>query len=99
MTRFILQTSVFISLLSCRTEKQPEINTNTVDTAFERADSDGDGYFNDEDCDDADSTSHPGAVEVCDGVDNNCNGQVDEGVLSDFILTMITMDSEMKPIR
>ena len=84
MTRFILQTSVLISLLSCRTEKQPEIDINTVDTAFERADADGDGYFNDEDCDDADSASYPGAVEICDGIDNNCNGEIDEDVLETY---------------
>jgi hypothetical protein len=32
------------------------------------------------DCNDNDPTVHPGAMEVCDGKDNNCNGQTDEGV-------------------
>ncbi|MCB9761086.1 MAG: putative metal-binding motif-containing protein [Alphaproteobacteria bacterium] len=36
---------------------------------------------NDEDCDDADSTVHPGAAEVCDDDDDDCDGFVDEGVL------------------
>ncbi len=31
------------------------------------------------DCDDADPNNYPGNVEVCDGQDNNCDGQVDEG--------------------
>jgi hypothetical protein len=31
------------------------------------------------DCDDTDNTIYPGAYEDCDGVDNNCNGTVDEG--------------------
>ncbi|MBK9368745.1 MAG: putative metal-binding motif-containing protein [Deltaproteobacteria bacterium] len=32
------------------------------------------------DCDDADPTSHPAATERCDGADNNCDGQTDEGL-------------------
>jgi hypothetical protein len=35
------------------------------------------------DCDDADSSSHPGAVETCDGRDNDCDSLVDEGPDSD----------------
>ncbi len=33
---------------------------------------------NDDDCDDHDNASHPGADELCDGVDNNCNTLVDD---------------------
>jgi len=32
------------------------------------------------DCDDRDAMTYPGAKEVCDGRDNNCDGKVDEGV-------------------
>ena len=49
-------------------------------------DGDGDGYGSpgllscpngdEEDCDDADATSYPDATELCDGLDNNCNGVV-----------------------
>ncbi len=31
------------------------------------------------DCDDTKATTYPGAPELCNGVDDNCNGQTDEG--------------------
>ena len=36
------------------------------------------------DCKDNDKKIHPGAKEVCDGKDNNCNGKIDEGLLISF---------------
>ena len=42
-------------------------------------DIDLDGYTDDVDCNDRDSNVNPDAEEVCDGVDNNCDGSVDEG--------------------
>ncbi len=45
-------------------------------------DSDGDGYLDQAcggtDCDDGDAGTYPGAVEVCDGDDNDCDGTTDE---------------------
>ncbi len=39
------------------------------------------GYaFTADDCDDAAADRNPGAPEVCDGRDNNCNAETDEGV-------------------
>jgi hypothetical protein len=36
------------------------------------------------DCNDSDPTTYPGRAEVCDARDNNCDGQVDEGVKATF---------------
>jgi len=42
------------------------------------ANADGDDFPACEDCDDASAAVHPDAQEVCDSVDNNCDGAVDE---------------------
>jgi hypothetical protein len=42
-------------------------------------DQDGDHYNAGDDCDDTNPLIHPWALEVCDGVDNDCDGLVDEG--------------------
>jgi subtilisin family serine protease len=53
-------------------------------------DGDGDGYGSPgsadcpggsaTDCDDTRASVHPGAPEICDGLDDDCNGSVDEGL-------------------
>ncbi len=40
-------------------------------------DGDADGYDATEDCDDADGAVNPGAAEVCNGKDDDCDGDVD----------------------
>jgi hypothetical protein len=41
-------------------------------------DRDRDGYLSYEDCDDTNPAVYPGAEERCDGLDNDCNGKIDD---------------------
>lgn len=50
------------------------------DKAPTATDADGDGFAAGEDCDDGDASVHPGAPEVCNGADDDCDGEADEGV-------------------
>ena len=37
-----------------------------------------------DDCDDLNNTIYPGAMEICDGADNNCDGTIDEDVQNGY---------------
>ena len=52
----------------------------------------GSGYVtNNSDCNDSDANVHPGVAEVCNGIDDDCNGQIDEGVRSTFYADAMEM--------
>jgi hypothetical protein len=72
-----------ILLTACEESEKLETEPLTEDGEL-LSDSDGDGYLSDEDCDDGDPTINPGADEICDGFDNNCDNQADEEVTETF---------------
>jgi len=50
-------------------------------------DADGDGHPSTTDCDDTNENVYPGAVEVCNGIDDNCDDITDEGCYADAGVT------------
>ena len=60
---------------ACRTEDPPKEDTGP-DTELQ--DSDGDGWLDEDDCAPEDPTINPDATEVCDELDNDCDGEIDE---------------------
>ncbi len=49
-------------------------------------DADNDGYDASEDCDDSNPDVNPGATEVCNGIDDDCDDEIDEGVLESYYI-------------
>ncbi len=52
-----------------------------TDPGANRLDADGDGFdsCDEGDCDDGDAGAHPGGIETCNGIDDDCDGNLDEG--------------------
>ena len=70
-----------LGIVGCYTERKIPPEETPSDLVL---DADGDGYSDAEDCNDEDPYTHDGATEICDGVDNDFDGEVDEGVLLNF---------------
>lgn len=55
-------------------------------------DQDGDGFDDTVDCNDLDASVFPGAPELCDGVDNDCDGVIDDGTNQVQLFDDLDMD-------
>lgn len=93
----ILPITILLFSVGCSFESSTklEIDTGNVgetglpDTGTvppELTDDDLDGFSEaDGDCDDDNSSIYPGALDVCDGLDNDCDREVDEDAVADDI--------------
>ncbi len=90
--RLLVVSSLLVAATACESNESTGKDTsgtnatiNACDVTPEACDEDGDGYKPSEgDCDDNDSLVNPSALEECNGRDDNCDGEIDEGVGSDW---------------
>jgi hypothetical protein len=67
-------------------------NDYNCDGSAGSTDADGDGFQACLECDDSSAANYPGADELCDGVDNNCDTTVDEDTAIDAITSYADAD-------
>ena len=73
----------FLALTACT--QAPPTSKDSSDADASSNDADGDGFSVEEgDCDDAAAEVNPAASERCDGIDQDCDDVVDNGVLATF---------------
>ena len=80
-TTSLLVPLVLLTAIGCKDGGSTDTsNPDDTGPSTSAEDADGDGYTADVDCDDDDADVHPDADEVCNGEDDNCDGEADEGI-------------------
>jgi len=80
---------------ACSTTVNKVDNSSWTMTIHYDIDYDGDGFYASiDDCDDLNATIYPEAPEICDGLDNDCDEDIDEGLSSTTNIWTGAMDSD-----
>ena len=89
MTTNTLALLIMLLAIGCgeKQDSAPPADTGVVD-------GDGDGYGGDVDCDDGNPAINPGAEELCDDIDNDCDGVTDEDDAVDAATWYADADSD-----
>ena len=78
----LLTPALLLAMVGCRGPTPSEIDV------------DGDGVFANVDCNDDDPAIRPDAVDICDGIDNNCDGSIDNIAAGDGTLFYADSDAD-----
>ena len=86
MARYLLGLSILSLLSACNDGSSGKDEGTTKDSGVTSGcDEDGDSFCESAgDCNEGDPAINPGAEEICDGIDNNCDKDIDEGVTNTF---------------
>jgi hypothetical protein len=76
------------------TQAEADTDTDTDTGEPPGVDKDGDSYSDEEDCDDTDPTVFPGADEVCNDKDDDCDGEIDEDEAVDASTWYVDADGD-----
>ncbi len=72
---------LLLLVVGCADESSQRKETGDLDDSGSGSEDDRDGDGFTDDCDDDNADIYPGAAEFCDGLDNDCNGVVDDGAI------------------
>jgi len=93
--RVSLLSSALLFLVACSTPASTDTSVNAaVGEDLADVDADGDRFLSGYDCDDSDAAVNAYATEVCDGIDNNCDGVIDEPAASDASTWYADVDAD-----
>ena len=81
-TLFCASSLLSVFLVACGEPEDPK--PEDTGPTIQVVDEDHDGWASEDDCDDHDPAVNPGENEICDGIDNDCDNSVDEGVMGLF---------------
>ena len=80
--RTVWLTALAALTVGCTDKDEGEASsTGTTTIPVTGNDADSDGYTSDVDCDDTNAAIYPGASEICNDKDDDCDGDIDEDVL------------------
>ena len=80
--RLLLALAPMVGLAACGDKDEGDVESSgTTTILIDSTDADADGFDASEDCDDSDPSVFPGASEICNDIDDDCDGAIDEDPL------------------